>query len=155
MRISATSGPISSLYLSIGLLMVLASVSNKAHAIPRGERNIGRRDISEYRRVKGRCHSYGHPCLSAYGKRYDSTVRRDTLQESISRNFQEFELPSPKDELFYILPNNEFRESSDRSFMRTLKGTQRLYSNLLSSLVNQLITSHRHSRRSDPNITNK
>ncbi|XP_012227213.1 uncharacterized protein [Linepithema humile] len=136
MRISATSGPISSLYLSIGLLMVLASVSNKAHAIRR-------------------CHSYGHPCLSAYGKRYDSTVRRDTLQESISRNFQEFELPSPKDELFYILPNNEFRESSDRSFMRTLKGTQRLYSNLLSSLVNQLITSHRHSRRSDPNITNK
>lgn len=48
-------------------------------------------------------------------------------------------MPSPKNELFYVLPNNEFREQSDQALMQTLKGTQRLNSNPLSSLVNQLV----------------
>ncbi|XP_072747368.1 neuropeptide CCHamide-2 isoform X2 [Anoplolepis gracilipes] len=137
-KLRATSGPVFSLYLLIVLLVVLISVSDKAHA-------------------KRGCASFGHSCFGGHGKRFDSTMRRNTLQESISQKFQESEVPSPNDELFYVLPNDEFRERPDKSlpFIRTRKDTQQFDPYPLSSLVNQWIASHRRPHRTDTDITNK
>lgn len=66
-------------------------------------------------------------------------MKRDTLQESISQNFQESEVPSPNDELFYVLPNDEFRERSDQSFMRARKNIQPFDVYSLSFLVDQWV----------------
>lgn len=82
-------------------------------------------------------------------------MRRNTLQESISQNIQESEVPSPNDELFYVLPNDEFRERPDQSFMRTRKDTQQFDIYPLSSLVDQWIASHRRPHRAETDITNK
>ncbi|XP_072747367.1 uncharacterized protein [Anoplolepis gracilipes] len=155
-KLRATSGPVFSLYLLIVLLVVLISVSDKAHAKPREERNTGRRSTNNYVR-KGGCASFGHSCFGGHGKRFDSTMRRNTLQESISQKFQESEVPSPNDELFYVLPNDEFRERPDKSlpFIRTRKDTQQFDPYPLSSLVNQWIASHRRPHRTDTDITNK
>ncbi|XP_011870222.1 PREDICTED: uncharacterized protein LOC105563328 isoform X2 [Vollenhovia emeryi] len=136
MKSNATSGPTFSLYLSIALLVILVSISDKTHA-------------------KRGCSSFGHSCFGGHGKRFDSTVRRNTLQESISQNIQESEVPSPNDELFYVLPNDEFRERSDQSFMRTRKDTQQFDVYPLSTLVDQWIASHRRPHRTDTDVTNK
>ncbi|GAB1859839.1 hypothetical protein CAJAP_01077 [Camponotus japonicus] len=137
-KLRATSGPIFSLYLSIVVLLVLISVSDNVHA-------------------KRGCASFGHSCFGGHGKRFDSTMRRNTLQESISQKFQESEIPSPNDELFYVFPNDEFRERSDNSlpFIRTRKDTQQFDPYPLSSLVNQWIASHRRQHRTDTDVTNK
>ncbi|XP_029154971.1 neuropeptide CCHamide-2 isoform X2 [Nylanderia fulva] len=135
-KFRATSGPVFSLYLSIVLLVVLISVSDKAHA-------------------KRGCASFGHSCFGGHGKRFDSSIQHNTLQESIGQN-QESEVPSPNDELFYILPNDEFRERSDKlPFIRTRKDTQQFDLYPLSSFVNQWIASHRRPHRIDTDITNK
>ncbi|XP_011647564.1 neuropeptide CCHamide-2-like isoform X2 [Pogonomyrmex barbatus] len=136
MRTNATSGLVLSLYLSIVLFVILISVTDKAHA-------------------KRGCSAFGHSCFGGHGKRFDSTVRHNTLQESMSQNFQESEVPSPNDELFYVLPNDEFRERSDQSFMRTRKDTQQYDLYPLSSLVEQWIASHRRPHRTEADITNK
>ncbi|XP_050451027.1 uncharacterized protein LOC126851293 isoform X2 [Cataglyphis hispanica] len=121
-KLRATSGPVFSLYLSFVLLVVLISVSDKAYA-------------------KRGCASFGHSCFGGHGKRFDSAMRHETLQESGSQRFQESNVPSPNDdnELFYVLPNDEFRERSDRSlpFTRTRKDTQQFDPYPLSSLLNQ------------------
>lgn len=66
-------------------------------------------------------------------------MRRNTLQESINQNIEESEVPSPNDELFYVLPNDEFRERSDQSFMKTRKDSQQFDIYRLSSLVDQWV----------------
>ncbi|XP_029154970.1 uncharacterized protein LOC114928032 isoform X1 [Nylanderia fulva] len=153
-KFRATSGPVFSLYLSIVLLVVLISVSDKAHAKPREERSSGQIRTNNYVR-KGGCASFGHSCFGGHGKRFDSSIQHNTLQESIGQN-QESEVPSPNDELFYILPNDEFRERSDKlPFIRTRKDTQQFDLYPLSSFVNQWIASHRRPHRIDTDITNK
>lgn len=82
-------------------------------------------------------------------------MQRNTLQESINQNFQGSEVPSANDELFYALPNDGFRERSQRSFRRTRKDAQQFDVNPLSSLVDQWIASHRRPRRTETDITNK
>ncbi|XP_029664995.1 neuropeptide CCHamide-2-like [Formica exsecta] len=138
-KLPATSGPVFSLYLSFVLLMVLISISDKAYA-------------------KRGCASFGHSCFGGHGKRFDSTMRHDT-QESRNQKFQESNVPSPNDdnELFYVLPNDEFRERSDKSlpFIRTRKDTQQFDLYPLSSLLNQWIASHRRPHRTETDITNK
>nr|QTE34441.1 CChamide-2a [Cataglyphis nodus] len=157
-KLRATSGPVFSLYLSFVLLVVLISVSDKAYAKPREERSTGRRSPNNYVR-KGGCASFGHSCFGGHGKRFDSTMRHETLQESGSQRFQESNVPSANDdnELFYVLPNDEFRERSDRSlpFVRTRKDTQQFDPYPLSSLLNQWIASHRRLHRTETDITNK
>lgn len=90
----------------------------------------------------GGCASFGHSCFGGHGKRFDSTMRHDT-QESRNQKFQESNVPSPNDdnELFYVLPNDEFRERSDKSlpFIRTRKDTQQFDLYPLSSLLNQWV----------------
>ncbi|XP_050451029.1 neuropeptide CCHamide-2 isoform X4 [Cataglyphis hispanica] len=139
-KLRATSGPVFSLYLSFVLLVVLISVSDKAYA-------------------KRGCASFGHSCFGGHGKRFDSAMRHETLQESGSQRFQESNVPSPNDdnELFYVLPNDEFRERSDRSlpFTRTRKDTQQFDPYPLSSLLNQWIASHRRPHRTETDISNK
>ncbi|KAL6265626.1 hypothetical protein P5V15_002420 [Pogonomyrmex californicus] len=149
MRTNATSGLVLSLYLSIVLFVILISVTDKAHAKQQKKNN------TECRPRKGGCSAFGHSCFGGHGKRFDSTVRHNTLQESMSQNFQESEEPSPNDELFYVLPNDEFRERSDQSFMRTRKDTQQYDLYPLSSLVEQWIASHRRPHRTETDITNK
>ncbi|XP_036148570.1 uncharacterized protein LOC105833689 isoform X3 [Monomorium pharaonis] len=103
--------------------------------VTRGERSTGRRSTYNY---KDNCMSFGHVCFGAHGKRFDSTVRRNTLQKSVSQNFQESEVPSPNDELFYVFPNDDFREQrSDQSFERTSKDIQQFDIYPLSSFVDQ------------------
>ncbi|EFN68230.1 hypothetical protein EAG_13141 [Camponotus floridanus] len=155
-KLPATSGPIFSLYLSIVVLLVLISVSDNVHAKPREERSTNIRRNTNYVR-KGGCASFGHSCFGGHGKRFDSTIRHNTLQESISQKFQESEIPSPNDELFYVFPNDEFRERSDNSlpFIRTRKDTQQFDPYPLSSLVDQWIASHRRQHRTDIDVTNK
>lgn len=65
-------------------------------------------------------------------------MRRNTLQESVSQNFQE-SIPPNDDDLFYVLPNDEFRERSDQSFMKTRKDTPQFAVYPLSSLVDQWV----------------
>ncbi|EGI67578.1 hypothetical protein G5I_03822 [Acromyrmex echinatior] len=81
------------------------------------------------------CAAFGHTCYGGYGKRFDSTVERNSLQNSITRNIQESKVPLSNVELFYILPNDEFRERSDQSFMRTHRDTQQVNVHPLSFLV--------------------
>ncbi|KYN03612.1 PREDICTED: neuropeptide CCHamide-2 [Cyphomyrmex costatus] len=135
MRTNTTSG-FFSLYLSIILLVISASISDKAYA-------------------KRGCAAFGHTCYGGYGKRFDSTVERNSLQESISQNIQESKVPLPNDELLYILPNDEFRERSGQPFMRTHRDTQRVNVHPLSILVDQWIALHRRPHRTDMDITNK
>jgi len=80
---------------------------------------------------------FGRTCFGGHGKRSDSTVRRDTLQESINQNFQESEV-SPSDKLFYVFPN-EFWKRSNQSFMRTRKDVQQFDVYHLSSLIDQWV----------------
>ncbi|XP_011176257.1 uncharacterized protein LOC105208172 [Solenopsis invicta] len=151
MKTNATSGSIFSLSIVL-ILVILVFISDKAYATPLGGRSTGRRSIDDY---KDNCMSFGHTCFGAHGKRFDSTVQRNTLQESISQNFQESEIPSSNDELFYVLPNDEFREQSDQSFMRTSKDSQQFNVYPLSSLVDQWIALHRRPHRTNTDITNK
>jgi len=80
---------------------------------------------------------FGRTCFGGHGKRSDSTVRRDTLQESISQNFQESEV-SPNDKLFYVFPN-EFWKRSDQFFMGIHKDAQQFDVYHLSSLIDQWV----------------
>ncbi|XP_011699675.1 PREDICTED: uncharacterized protein LOC105456987 isoform X1 [Wasmannia auropunctata] len=160
MRTSATSGPLFSLYLSIVvLLVVLVSVSDKAHARPQERSSINRRrnlnNNDGFVRKASLCFMVGHTCYGGHGKRFDAAMQRNTLQESINQNFQGSEVPSANDELFYALPNDGFRERSQRSFRRTRKDAQQFDVNPLSSLVDQWIASHRRPRRTETDITNK
>ncbi|XP_011344854.1 neuropeptide CCHamide-2 isoform X2 [Ooceraea biroi] len=131
-----TSSLTFSFYIAIALI-ILVSVSDKAHA-------------------KRGCASFGHSCFGGHGKRFDSAMQQNMLQASNRRNFQESEVSSPNDELFYVLPSDGFRERSEQAFMRARKDTQQQFDlNPLSSLVNQWIASHRRSHRTDSDVTNK
>ncbi|EZA50660.1 hypothetical protein X777_11011 [Ooceraea biroi] len=67
-------------------------------------------------------------------------MQQNMLQASNRRNFQESEVSSPNDELFYVLPSDGFRERSEQAFMRARKDTQQQFDlNPLSSLVNQWV----------------
>ncbi|XP_011051043.1 PREDICTED: uncharacterized protein LOC105144073 isoform X2 [Acromyrmex echinatior] len=135
MRTNTISG-LFSLYLSIILLVILVSISDKAYA-------------------KRGCAAFGHTCYGGYGKRFDSTVERNSLQNSITRNIQESKVPLSNVELFYILPNDEFRERSDQSFMRTHRDTQQVNVHPLSFLVDHWIALHRRRHHTNMDITNK
>ncbi|KAL0125828.1 hypothetical protein PUN28_004708 [Cardiocondyla obscurior] len=132
MRTNATSGPVFSLYISIVLLVILISVSDKTHA-------------------KRGCASFGHSCFGAHGKRFDSTVQHLEKNPSI----QESDVPSLNNGLPYFFSDNEFRERPDQSFMRSRKDTQPFDVYPLSSLVDRWMASHRRLHRTDTDITNK
>ncbi|KYM80574.1 hypothetical protein ALC53_08972 [Atta colombica] len=105
--------------------------------------------------VGGGCAAFGHTCYGGYGKRFDSTVERNSLQDSIIRNIKKSKEPLPNFDLFYILLNDEFREQSGQSFMKTHRDIQRVNVHPLSFLVDHWIAFHRRRHLTDMDITNK
>ncbi|XP_020294090.1 uncharacterized protein LOC109859844 [Pseudomyrmex gracilis] len=179
MRTNTIPNSISSIYVSVVLLITLISVNEKAQGMSiQSEtlKNTGRRSV-DYDRKHAliHCITLGQACYGGYGKRSYSKIERDSLEESINRNLiesnkiqrglleksidqnlVESKIPSTNDELFSILPNEEFRERLDQHYTRIRKDIQRLNSSPLSSLVNRLIAIHnRPHHRIDSDFTNK
>lgn len=70
-------------------------------------------------------------------------MERNSLKDSIIRNIQESKVPLPNVELFYVFSNDEFRERSGQSFMKTHRDTQRVNVHPLSFLVDQWVRTSR------------
>ncbi|XP_071651164.1 uncharacterized protein [Temnothorax longispinosus] len=131
MRLNATSSvPSFIICVTSTVLVILISVNQKAYA-------------------KRGCSSFGHSCYGGHGKRFDSTMQRNTLQDRASQNVQE--APLPNDKLFYVLSNNDKLRKRPEAFIETdeddMEDNQQDDVLPLSAILNQWMALHPRSNR--------
>ncbi|XP_068984733.1 uncharacterized protein CCHa2 [Bombus flavifrons] len=140
MKSNATSGLPLSICVSVCTLVVLLSVSETVYA-------------------KRGCSAFGHSCFGGHGKRFDSHIQGNALQENqvdaaTSDKHQEMEPLRLRNE--FVIPGRKFEGQEEMLLPQTRRqDSTRFDPFTLSFIVRQWLTSQHRLHQPDVELNNK
>ena len=144
MKSNATSGLPLSVFVSVCTLVVVLSVSKTAYA-----NNFNFTSL---------CRLYGQSCLDGHGKRFDSHIQGNVLQENqvdaaISDKHQEMEPLRLRNE--FVIPGRKFEGQEEMLLPQTRRqDSTRFDPFTLSFIVRQWLTSQHRLHQPDVELNN-